>query len=131
MATIDLSMLGPCGIYCGKCDIHIAGKTGDREAQEKIATWIVENLSTECKPEQVHCGGCWGSLDDHWSADCKVLLCARERGVKLCIDCGEYGDCDTLESFYQGGDYESARRTLERIKEVGLDAWVKETEAAE
>ena len=70
-----------------------------------------------------------GPHDEHWSADCKVLLCATGRGVKLCSDCDDYGDCDTLESFYQGGDYESARTTLLRIREIGLDAWVREMES--
>jgi hypothetical protein len=57
------------------------------------------------------------------------MLCATERGHKLCVDCSEYPDCETLEGFYQGGDYESARATLARISEVGLDTWVKEKES--
>ena len=40
---VDLSYLGACGIYCETCDIRVAGKTGDRAAQERIANWIVEN----------------------------------------------------------------------------------------
>ncbi len=129
MGTIDLKYLGACGIYCEKCDIRVAGASKDRAAQEKIANWIVENCGTECSPEQIHCCGCWGPHEDHWSDDCKVMLCATARGVRLCTDCGEYGSCDTLESFYSGGDYESARRTLERIQEIGLDAWAAEREA--
>ena len=131
MGKIDLGMLGACGIYCETCDIYVTGKTGDVEAQTKIANWIVENCDTECKPEQIHCCGCWGPLnDDHWSADCSVMKCARAREIKLCCDCGEYETCTTLESFYRGGDYESARTTLKRIKEIGLDGWVREREAA-
>ena len=129
MGKMNLDLLGACGIYCGKCDIRVAGETGDRAAQERIARWIVENAKVECAPEQIHCCGCWGSHGDHWSADCKVLLCATVRGVKLCSDCDDFGDCDTLEGFYQGGDYESARKTLLRIREIGLDAWVCEMES--
>ena len=129
MGKMNLDLLGACGIYCEKCDIRVAGETGDRKAQERIANWIVENAKVECAPEQIHCCGCWGPHDEHWSADCKVLLCATGRGVKLCSDCDDYGDCDTLESFYQGGDYESARTTLLRIRDIGLDAWVREMES--
>ena len=58
-----------------------------------------------------------------------ILALVEGTELKLCSDCSEYADCDTLESFYRGGDYESARQTLARIKEVGLDTWVKEREA--
>jgi hypothetical protein len=129
VGRINLEYLGACGIYCEKCDIRVAGETGDRATQERIANWIVEHCNAECAPEQIQCGGCWGSHDKHWSPDCKVMLCATERGLKLCVDCLEYPNCDTLEGFYQGGDYESARATLVRIKEIGLDSWVKEKEA--
>jgi hypothetical protein len=126
---IDLKHLGACGIYCGTCDIRVAGETGDRAAQTRIANWIAENCRTECTPEQIRCGGCWGPRGDHWSDDCKVMLCATERGVRLCVDCESYPECHTLEGFYRGGDYESARTTLRRIREIGLDAWVREVEA--
>ena len=129
MRRIDLDYLGACGIYCKSCGIYVAGETGDREAQEHIAGWIVENCDIDCKPEQVHCCGCWGPFDEHWSSDCKVLLCARSRGVSLCVECDSYDGCKTLAAFYRGGDYESARKTLERIREIGLQAWVRETEA--
>ena len=133
MVKIDLGMLGACGIYCATCDIHLAGKDGDVEAQTKIANWIVENCNTECRPDQIRCCGCWGALDatKHWSADCSVMKCARARHIKLCSDCGEYETCTTLEGFYQGGDYESARRALARIREIGLSAWVEERETEE
>jgi hypothetical protein len=131
MERTDLSLLGACGIYCGTCDIYVAGKTGDRKAQKRIANWIEEHVKTECHPERIHCCGCWGPHEEHWSADCKVMLCATERGIRLCVDCEEYPHCDTLESFYRGGDYESARTNLERIREIGLDAWAMEREAGE
>jgi len=132
MTKIDLEMLGPCGIYCETCDIRVAGKTGDVEAQTKIAKWIEDNCNTECRPEQIHCCGCRGPVDgdQHWSADCTVLKCARAREVTTCAHCGEFAECTTLEGFYRGGDYESARATLLRIREVGLEEWVREKEAA-
>jgi hypothetical protein len=129
VSEINLDYLGACGIYCEKCDIRVAGERRDRATQERIANWIVENCSVECRASQIHCGGCWGPLDRHWSADCKVMLCARERGVTLCSDCGEYPECETLESFYRGGEYEAARATLSRISEIGLELWVREQEA--
>jgi len=128
MPTIDLTLLGPCGIYCGTCDIRVASQTGDRETQQRIADWIATHAHMDCEAADITCGGCWGRLEEHWSADCKILKCAKARGVRLCTDCGEYESCTTLETFYQGGDYESARANLRRIREVGRDAWAKERE---
>jgi hypothetical protein len=129
MASINLDYLGACGIHCEECDIRVAGETGDRAAQKLIAEWIVENCNVECRPSQIRCGGCWGPPDRHWSEGCKVMLCAKGRGLRLCVDCSEYPECETLESFYRGGEYESARATLKRISEIGLDDWVRERES--
>ena len=59
----------------------------------------------------------------------------HRRGDRVKIDlmmlgpCGIYcGSCTTLHGFYGGGDYESAKRTLERIREVGLSQQVAEKE---
>ena len=128
MPKTDLSLLGPCGIYCGACDIYVSSHTGDRATQQRIADWLREHADVHCEAAEIACGGCWGRLEEHWSADCKVLKCAKARGIELCSDCGEYESCTTLETFYQGGEYDSARATLKRIREVGVEAWAKERE---
>ncbi len=81
---MDLMMLAPCGIYCGTCDIHVAGRDKDVKTQARIANWLAEHHNADCRPDQIRCGGCWGALADHWSADCKILKCAKERKLKLC-----------------------------------------------
>ncbi|MFH1502830.1 MAG: DUF3795 domain-containing protein [Candidatus Eisenbacteria bacterium] len=126
MGAIDLNFLGYCGIYCERCDIYVAAKAGDREKQQEIADWINKHHSAECTAVEIRCSGCKGPLDEHWSLACKVRLCASERAVTTCADCGDYDDCETLEAFYRGGDYASARATLERIREVGLEQWAGE-----
>jgi hypothetical protein len=42
------------------------------------------------------------------------------------VDCAEYPKCDTLETFYRGGECVSARKTLKRIRDIGLEKWVEE-----
>ena len=128
VGKIDLGLLGYCGIYCGRCDIYVSCKTGDRAKQQEIADWLKEHHYAECSAEEICCSGCHGPLDEHWSVGCKVRVCAVDRGVTTCVDCESYGDCDTLETFYKGGDYDSACKTLERIREVGLERWAAEQE---
>ena len=96
------------------------------EKQQEIADWINRHHNAECTAAEIRCSGCKGPLDEHWSVSCKVRLCASKRGVVTCVECDEYGDCETLESFYRGGDYASARKTLERIKEIGVERWAEE-----
>ena len=128
MGKVDLKLLGYCGIYCARCDIYRACKDGDKPRQQAIADWLNEHMDADCTAEQISCSGCKGPLNEHWSVGCKVRQCASKRGVTTCVECEEYGSCETLESFYRGGDYESARATLERISKIGLDAWMAEQE---
>ncbi len=126
MGAVDLNLLGYCGIYCRRCDIYEAARAGDTEKQQEIADWINQQHHAECTAAEIRCGGCRGPLEEHWSVGCKVRVCASERVIVTCVECDDYGTCDTLETFYKGGDYESARKTLERIREVGLEHWVSE-----
>ena len=128
MAKADLTLVGYCGIYCTRCDIHQACTANDRAKQREIADWINHHFDADCTAEQIRCSGCRGPLEEHWSVGCKVRICASRKGVETCAECDEYGECRTLESFYKGGEYESARRNLERIKEIGLEAWLREQE---
>ena len=80
--------------------------------------------------EKGECQGCRGPLDKHWSPDCKVLACVKEKGYKTCAECPESETCEMLQSFYASGDYKSAQQTLERIREVGVEQWAKEQEGA-
>lgn len=128
MPAIDLKMLGPCGIYCGSCDIRVACTTGNREAQQEIADWINKRYNADCAAAEIRCGGCHGPLDVHWSVDCRILKCAKARKIVTCAECAEYESCPTLQGFYRSGDYKKARATLERIREIGLDEWLREQE---
>lgn len=125
----DLSLLGYCGIYCGSCDIYVSCKTGDSAKQQEIADWLKRYHDADCPAEEIRCSGCHGPLEEHWSVACKVRICAVERGVVTCADCDDYENCHTLETFYRGGDYASARRNLERIRKIGIGRWAAERES--
>ena len=131
MTKIDTTLIAPCGIYCGRCDIYLAALTGDTATQEKIAAWLKKHHDVDVSPAQICCKGCWGPLGEHWSPDCKVLACVKEKGYKTCAECPESETCEMLQSFYASGDYKSAQQTLERIREVGVEQWAKEQEAEE
>lgn len=117
-----------CGLNCARCDIYAAGH-GDKEKRDEILEWFRKELDKTIKPEQVRCDGCRSSLEAHWSPDCKMMLCARKRGIQYCFECKDF-PCLLIEKFSTDG-MEHHRRAVERskrMKKIGLEAWIAEQE---
>ena len=89
--------------------------------------WFKEKRGLDLTPDEIRCDGCTGSLDRHWSPDCGMMLCARDRGVKLCSECPSFV-CGRLEAFARDGmDHHSRTvENLKRMREMGAEAWVEE-----
>jgi len=119
-------VLGACGLNCGVCDIYRACR-GDEGKMREVLAWFKEKRGMDLKPEQVRCDGCTGDLSRHWSEDCRMMLCARERSVALCSECPEFV-CGKLEAFAGDGTAHHRRsvENLKSIREMGLRAWLRE-----
>jgi hypothetical protein len=115
-----------CGLYCGECNIYLAAH-GETERQQNIAEKISETTGREVKPEEIKCEGCWGPIETHWSPDCKLRNCAVEKGFRFCFQCEEY-PCGKLVMF-KDKHYPYVLDNLNRIKQIGVEAWLKEQEA--
>jgi len=122
-----------CGLNCASCFIYYKRDENDpevaRETRETIE-WFREKKNLELSKEDLMCKGCLGPLDVHWSPDCKMMLCARERRLEHCFECRDF-PCPLTEKFANDG-LESHRRAVEaskRMKEIGLEAWMAEQEA--
>jgi hypothetical protein len=75
--------------------------------------------------EKGDCAGCRGPLDRHWSPGCKFLPCAKAKGHRYCLECGDF-PCDKLSAFASDG-YEHHRPAVENMKEmraIGLEKWI-------
>jgi hypothetical protein len=123
MKTDEKRLAAVCGLFCGGCDIYLASH-GDRELQRRIGENVSQVTSREIKPKEIKCEGCWGPLEVHWSADCKMLNCARERGYRFCFECEEY-PCDKLIMF-KDKHYPHVLDNLNRIRQIGVESWLKE-----
>jgi hypothetical protein len=78
------------------------------------------------QPEEIRCEGGRGPPDRHWSPECPILACTRERGVTFCPECASF-PCDDLSAFsVDHRDIPVAN--LRRLAEVGLQAWLAEQE---
>ena len=90
-----------CGLNCAKCDLYHAGE----------------------------CGKCRGSLEAHWSPDCRFLSCAREKSHQYCFECAEF-PCKGLQEFASDGiaHHKQTVENMKRMKEIGIQAWIAEQE---
>jgi hypothetical protein len=123
---MDKWVISVCGLNCAKCDIYHASH-GNEKLQNEIVDWFQKERNETLKPEQIKCEGCRGSLDTHWSSDCKMQLCAKNKGFQYCFQCGEF-PCETVNNFSTDGAPHH-KRTVEnakKMKEIGLEAWIVE-----
>lgn len=121
-------VISVCGLNCAKCDIYQAGRDNE-ELRNEIIEWFGKERDENVKPEQVTCEGCRGSVERHWSSDCKMMLCARKNGLQHCFEC-EKSPCTRVNKFSLNGISHHKRtvQNLKRMKEIGIESWIKEQE---
>ncbi|HUT98453.1 MAG TPA: DUF3795 domain-containing protein [bacterium] len=107
-----------CGLYCGACPVVLANERGNVE--QRAAEWGM-------KPEELACFGCRSQTTAVFCTDCGMRLCARNRGIRSCCECGEY-PCEILKNFQadEHPHHSVILKNLETIREKGLDAWLAE-----
>lgn len=122
-AKWDISV---CGLNCAKCDIYEAGH-GNKKLMGEILEWFRKERNETLIPDQIRCDGCRGSLDTHWSSDCKMMLCAKKKELQHCFQCRDF-PCSILNEFCSDGvpHHKRTVENLKRMKEIGLKAWIDE-----
>lgn len=108
---------GPCGITCGTCVLgngtiaETAGKTksyiagyGIKEWAPMVPggaeiNWAETEKTLEWMTKYANCQGC---EKGGGPPDCTIRLCANEKGIQLCSQCGELDGCNKFDWL---GDY--------------------------
>jgi hypothetical protein len=119
-------LISVCGLNCVKCDVYQAGH-GDEKLLDEIVEWFRKERDEAVKPEQIKCEGCKDSLEVHWSPECKMMLCAKKRGLQYCFQCEDF-PCTIVSEFSSDG-ISHHKRTVENLKimkEIGIEAWIAE-----
>ncbi|MFA6720664.1 MAG: DUF3795 domain-containing protein [Candidatus Cloacimonadaceae bacterium] len=124
-----------CGLNCRLCNLttilpEAAGKLlsimrndgwehfGSQLYPEFGEFWKVLGLLSGLKESCPMCkGGCG-------NPECVFRICAREKGLQLCAECVDY-PCEPLREFFSG-HYEKLAVNNQRIREIGLEAWLEE-----
>ncbi len=117
-----------CGLNCARCDIYLASH-GDENLRDEIAKWFKKERNETIGLEQIRCEGCRGSLDVHWSSECKMMLCARKKRLEYCFQCEDF-PCTSVNEFSVDGipHHKRTVENLKMMKEMGIEAWIKEQE---
>ena len=127
---------GVCGVYCGQCPsgngrVRYAAGELKRLIDTTRYEWLNDVEKRFSFDEfrrglewfaQAQCPGCLSG----GGAPCANRGCAEERGLRSCLECGEYLACRNTE--YQREWYPFVLESLERVKEVGLDSHLEEEE---
>ncbi len=109
-----------CGLDCGACPVGLANELDDSEGLQKMA------IEWELKPSELRCGGCKGDITVPFCARCAMRVCAVSKGHEFCFQCTDY-PCEALSAFKNDAapHHSAVFRNLERIRETGIDAWLK------
>jgi hypothetical protein len=109
------TLIAACGLDCAKCDAYIATQANDQAALEQIAAkWRVEYNAPGILAANILCDGCMaGGRTIGHCAECKIRLCALERGLENCAACPDYA-CEQLAAFFQM--VPQAKANLEQLR---------------
>jgi len=80
-----------------------------------------EFLTDLCDPDK----SCPGCRQDGGPPFCSIRKCARRQEVEVCVFCEEY-PCKRVLGIAKG--YPTLLADGERMREIGMDAWVREQE---
>ena len=125
-------LIAVCGLNCASCFMYYKRDQSDPDVQREIREtikWFGEERNLELSEEDLVCKSCLGPLDVHWSPDCAMMLCAREKALKHCFECKDF-PCALTQEFATNG-WKHHKRAVEdstRIKEIGFKAWMAEQE---
>jgi hypothetical protein len=110
--------LAYCGLICETCQIYLATREPDEEKKYKmrvdIAKEITKHYGEETTPEDLgDCDGCRAEGGRLFSTDCRIRVCAVEKGIDNCAYCDDY-TCESLEKLFTTDP--GARERLDKIR---------------
>ncbi len=121
------NLVAYCGLYCGLCDWHVRlpqRATALKESLERAQVppprpvqQYLQSLSHPGEDKRCRGGKC--------GPKCAIKKCAVQKGVTVCAECAEF-PCKLVKTLAK------SEPTLvhdgERIRKIGLDAWIEEQE---
>lgn len=128
----NLEFVTYCGLHCDLCSARSRIPQRAKALQEAMddegwpywgstipgftAFWqFLEGLHAD--------GGCPGCRAEGGDPSCKIRVCARERGLDLCNQCGDF-PCELVQAL--AARYPTLIADNRRMQVVGLVQWLEE-----
>jgi hypothetical protein len=92
-----------CGLNCATCEARIATINNDDELRKATAEkWKTFYNVPDMSPEMINCTGCReeGVKLAHCN-ECKIRLCAIEKGFKTCAECSSMETCSLVAGIHK------------------------------
>lgn len=133
---INPDFISPCGLYCGVCAIHIAGRDRNEKFKERLVNLYKggiegkgtlpnsENLSVE----SIQCDGCLSENTFMHCQQCEIRDCVKEREYAGCHECDEF-PCSHIEEFPMTVGKRVILRSIPYRREFGDEKWILDEEA--
>ena len=126
---MDKQYICYCGLYCENCAV--------KAKIDPAAKILYQEMKTAGFEEIVHLipggdgfwpflkdmaenGTCTSCREGSGNPGCAVRICAKEKGVEMCVECKEY-PCGNMKEFYQGHPF--VKKDNELYREKGREAW--------
>ena len=134
--TINPDFIAPCGLYCGVCAIHIAGRANNEKFKERLMNLYQGGVagkgalpnSENLTIEDIKCGGCLSDDQFMHCRHCEIRECTREKGYAGCHQCDEF-PCRYIENFPMAVGKKVILRAIPYWREVGTEKWIQDEEA--
>ena len=134
--AINPDFVAPCGLYCGVCAIHLAGRDHNRKLQEKLVSLYQGNTpgkgtlpgAENLRPEDIHCDGCLSAEPFFFCKTCFIKDCTKDKGYEGCHQCGEF-PCEFIDNFSMAVGKKVMLRAIPYWREHGTEKWIRDEEA--
>jgi hypothetical protein len=97
------NLISCCGLNCETCDARIATINNDDAMRAATAEkWMKQYNVPHIDPASVNCTGCRieGTKIGHWN-ECKIRLCASDKGYQTCGECGQMSSCELVSPVFK------------------------------
>lgn len=92
------TLISCCGLNCAACEAQIATLANDNALRKATAEkWRTEYNAPGITADMINCTGCRaeGVKIGHWY-ECKIQLCATEKGYTTCAECPDLETCEIV-----------------------------------
>lgn len=133
--------VGYCGLYCNACGIRqekikaaannlrgILSHYGFDKMMPELAKWEPSLKHYDTFTEVMNglvkmFGDCPGCLQEGGDPNCKVRLCAKQKGYRTCAECSETETCENLAPYRKG--YKGLIPAHQNIRKNGIGSYAE------